>query len=181
MVDGDKYRNTLSITGEGQYSLGAGYAATGVAQYAELAHTPANDNRDSHMLTLGGGLQKNFQTAWRPTLGLQLSLAHESNQRLRDDFSRDMLTAKLTLTAGPSERVGLSAGVSAQQARYEKPDIFLLTKRSDDLLALDLGATYLWSRNWLLRAEVQLTDNASNQGLYAYRRNLVGLHARYLF
>jgi len=181
LVDGDKYRNTLSITGEGQYSLGDGYAATGVAQYAELAHAPVNDNRDSHMLTLGGGLQKTFRTAWRPTLGLQLTAAHESNQRLRDDLSRDMLTAKLSLVASPSERLGLSAGISAQQVRYEEADIGFGSKRADDLVALDLGANYLWSRNWLLRAEAQVTDNASNQGLYAYRRNLLGLHARYLF
>lgn len=181
MVKADKYRNTLSLTGEGQYSLGDGYAATSVAQYAELAHAEANENRDSHMLTLGGGLQKTLQTAWHPTFGMQLTLAHESNQRLREDLSRDLLTAKLTLAANPSERVGLSVGLSFQQIRHVAEDLGFGSRRADDLVSLDAGVNYLWSRNWMLRADLQVTDNASNQGLYAYRRTLVGLHARYLF
>ncbi len=181
MVKGDKYRNTLSLTGEGQYSLGDGYAATSVAQYAELAHAMTNENRDSHMLTLGGGLQKTMQLAWHPTVGMQLTLAHESNQRMREDLSRDLLTTKLTLAANPSERVALSVGLSFQQVRHVAVDLGFGSKRADDLVSLDAGVNYLWSRSWMLRADMQVTDNASNQGLYAYRRTLVGLHARYLF
>ncbi len=181
MVNAEKYRNTLSLTGEGQYSLGDGYAATSVAQYAELAHAVTNESRDSHMLTLGGGLQKTLQTAWHPTFGMQLTLAHESNQRLREDLSRDLLTTKLTLAANPSERVGLSVGLLFQQIRHVAEDLGFGSRRADDLVSFDAGVSYLWSRSWMLRADLQVTDNASNQGLYAYRRTLVGLHARYLF
>jgi hypothetical protein len=122
-----------------------------------------------------------MQLAWHPTVGMQLTLAHESNQRMREDLSRDLLTTKLTLAANPSERVALSVGLSFQQVRHVAVDLGFGSKRADDLVSLDAGVNYLWSRSWMLRADMQVTDNASNQGLYAYRRTLVGLHARYLF
>jgi tetratricopeptide (TPR) repeat protein len=180
-LDGQKYRNTLSLTGEGQYSLEGGYLLTGVAQYAELSH--ANDNvvRDSRLTTLGGGVQKALPLPWRPTLGLQLTQAQEDNQHLRLDLSRSATTAKLSLAASPNERLGLSVGLSGQDNRFAQADLAVGTARVDHTQVLDLGANYLWSRNWLLRADLQLTDNASNQALYSYRRTFVGLHTRYLF
>lgn len=180
-VNGDKYRNTLSVTGEGQYSLGQGYMLTGVGQYSELAHAQANAVRDSKMMTLGGGLQRTFQSAWRPSLGLQVSLAEEDNLHLRYDLSRNVTTARLSLAASPTERLAISAGLSNQQSHFVQADIAFGTERQDTTLGLDLGLNYLWSRNWLLRAELQLSDNASNQALYSYRRTLLGLHTRYLF
>lgn len=180
-LDGAKYRNTLSVTGEGQYSLASGYLLNGVAQYAELAHANDNQVRDSRLATLGGGLQKTLQAPWRPTLGLQLTLAEEHNLRIRDDLSRNATALRLSLAASPNERLGLSLGLSSQQNRFGLADVAVGTVREDHTQVLDLGANYLWSRNWLLRAELQVTDNSSNQALYSYRRSFFALHTRYLF
>ncbi len=180
-LNGDKYRNTLSLTGEGQYTLEAGYLLNAVAQYAELSHAGANVIRDSRLTTLGGGVQKTWAAPWRPTLGLQLTQAQERNLHMRDDLSRSATTARVSLAASPSERLGLSLGLSTQQNHFAQADLAIGTVRDDHTQVLDLGLNYLWSRNWLLRADAQLTDNASNQALYSYRRTFVGLHTRYLF
>jgi tetratricopeptide (TPR) repeat protein len=180
-VNGEKYRNTLSVTGEGQFSLGQGYSATGVAQYSELAHAQENAVRDARMMTLGAGVQRTFQSAWHPTVGAQVTVAKESNLHLRDDLSRQVMTARLSLAANPTERLSISAGLSRQQSSFDLADIAFGTVREDAMWSLDLGANYLWDRHWLIRADLQYTDNESNQGLYNYRRSLVGLRSRYLF
>lgn len=180
-VDGDKYRNTLSVTGEGQFSLGQGYSANGVVQYAEMAYAEANAVQDSRMLTLGGGVQRAFQSAWRPTLGVQVTYAKEFNQHLRDDLNRSVMTTRLSLAASPTDRLSVSAGLSRQQSTFELADIAFGTVREDAMWSADLGVNYLWNRNWLIRADLQFTDNESNQGLYSYRRTLLGLRSRYLF
>lgn len=180
-VNDDKYRNTRSLTGESQYSLGRGYSFTGVAQYSELAYSNQNKVRDSNMLTLGGGLQKSFQSAWQPTLGLQLTWAQESNLHMRHDLDRDAKTVRLSFMANPTERVGVSLGLSRQESNFDFADIAFGTEREDRMWLGDFGINYLWSRNWLLRADVQHTANESNQALYSYRRVLWGLRTRYLF
>lgn len=180
-VDGEKYRNTLSLTGEGQFSLGQGYSANGVLQYAEMAYATANAVQDSRMLTLGGGFQRTFQSAWRPTLGVQITDAKEFNQHLRDDLSRSVMTTRLSLAVSPTDRLSVSAGLSRQQSTFELPDIAFGTVREDAMWSADFGVNYLWDRHWLIRADLQYTNSESNQGLYSYRRTLLGLRSRYLF
>ena len=180
-VNSEKYRNTLSLTGEGQFSLGQGYTATGVAQYAEMAHAQVNAVRDARMLTLGAGVQKTYQSAWRPTVGVQLTYAKEFNLHLREDLSRHVVTTRLSLAANPTDRVSVSVGLSRQQSTFELADIAFGTVREDAMWSADVGVNYLWNRHWLIRADLQYTDNESNQGLYSYRRSLVGLRSRYLF
>ena len=180
-VDGEKYRNTLSVTGEGQFSLGQGYSANGVVQYAEMAYAAANDKQDARMLTLGGGVQRAFQSAWRPTLGVQVTYAKEFNQHLRDDLSRRVMTTRLSLAASPTDRLSVSAGLSRQQSKFELADIAFGTAREDAMWSADVGVNYLWDRHWLIRADLQTSNNESNQGLYSYRRTLLGLRSRYLF
>lgn len=180
-VNDEKYRNTMSLTGEGQFSLGQGYSASGVAQYSELAHAQVNEVRDARMLTLGGGVQRTFQSAWRPTLGVQVTYAKEFNLHLREDLSRKVFTTRLSLAASPTEQVSVSAGLSRQQSSFGLADIAFGTVREDTMWSADVGVNYLWNRNWLIRADLQTTDNESNQGLYSYRRTVVGLRSRYLF
>jgi hypothetical protein len=180
-VNSEKYRNTLSMTGESQYSLGKGYSANAVVQYSELAHSNANLVRDARMMTVGGGIQRTFASDWRPNLGLQVTYAKEANLHLRNDLSRDLLTARVSGQANPTDRLGLSVGIAWQQGLYDQADIAFGTARRDVMWTGDAGMNYLWSRNWLIRADLQYTDNQSNQALYTYRRLLVGLRTRYLF
>jgi hypothetical protein len=146
-----------------------------------MANAPANANHDARMLTLGGGLQRTYQTAWRPTVGVQVTYGQEANLARRKDFSRNILTSRLTVSASPTERVSVSAGLTKQDSLYEQETPGTGIVREDAMWSLDLGANYLWDRHWLIRADLQYIDSSSNDDSYPYRRTLVGLRSRYLF
>lgn len=180
-VDDDKYRNTLSLTGEAQYSLGNDYTLHGVAQYAELGHADDNAIRDSKLTTLGIGARKTLQTAWRPGLGLQFAYSREDNLEKSDDLSRGQYAIRLTLSASPVDRLGVNAGVGWQRGRYNALDYPFGSTREDTMWQADLGANYALTPHWTLRAEYQWTDNRSNQALYSFKRELFGFKTQYTF
>lgn len=181
-VGNSPYRNTLSVTGEGQRGLGQGYSLSGVVQYAELSYDDdADKTRDSRMYTLGAGLQKTFTVPWQPTLGFQLTWGQERTLHLNEALDSDIYTARVSLSASPMPRLGLNGGLTYQQSDYQGVDVAFGSVRHDKLYSADLGVNYLWRPNWLLRADMQYTRSDSNQGLYPYRRTLVGLRTRYLF
>ena len=181
-VGGDAYRNTLSLTGEAtRYGLGDGYVLSGVAQYAELNYADAFEDSDANMVTLGGGLQKTFATPWRPTLGLNLNWSNEANQNMRDWMSRDYVTARFSFSANPTQQLAFSLGLGLTRSDFEEVDLAFGTKRQDNTLVFDAGINYLIDKHWILRSDLQYTENRSNQDLYDYRRTMVGVRGRYLF
>ncbi len=181
LVDNTRYRDTLSATGEAQYGYGEGLMVNGVLQYAEQSYTASNSIRDSKSLTFGGGFQKSFAGTWRPALGFQVSRTKEDNLNRRDDLNRTTATAQMSVAVNPTEQLGLSLGVARQHSDFAAPDIAFGTVRSDRLWSVDLSANYALSRQWVVRAEVQWSENASNQDLYAFKRTLGMLKTRYLF
>ena len=181
-VDGDAYRNTLSVTGEAvRYGVGDGYVLSGVAQYAELNYADDFEDSDANMVTLGGGVQRTLDALWRPTLGLNVSWAREENQNLRDWLSRDFVTARFTLAANPNPQLALSLGLSLTQSDFAEVDLAFGTTRRDQTAVVDAGINYLIDKHWMLRTDLQFTENRSNQDLYDYRRTLFGVRGRYLF
>lgn len=180
-VDNAKYRSTLSVTGDAQYGLGGDYTLTGVAQYAELTHEDDNSSRDSRLVTLVAGVQRALHTDWRPTLGLQLSYGEEDNLQSRVDLSRGIFTGRISLSANPADKLGMTGSVSWQRSRYDAADIAFGTVRQDETWIADLGVNYALNNRWTLRTEAQISENDSNQNLYSYKRKLIGLKTRYLF
>lgn len=180
-VDGTRYRNILSATGELQQGLGEGLMINALVQHSEQSHTGENSIRDARALTLGGGLQKTFAGDWRTSIGMQLSLTDESNLNKRADLSRHILSARLFLAVNPTDRVGLSLSAGRQFSEFQAPDIAFNTTRSDQLTSVDLGLNYSLSKSWVIRAEVQWSENASNQDLYPFHRTYGLIKTRYLF
>lgn len=187
-MGGTRYRNILSVSGDGQYALGGGYMATSIAQLAEFSHSSLKDadgmpDHDSRMITLGGGIQHTLLTDWRPTLGMQLTIGHEGNVRGRKDYSREIWTAKLTAAANPSDRLSFNVAVTFQNSSYEGVDSASLDGklRRDNLVTLDVGVNYLLMPQWLLRADTQWSDNDSNLDYYRYHRSVSGVRVRYLY
>lgn len=176
-----KYRNTLSVTGEAQYGLGNGYSLTGVAQYAELTHNDANEGRDSRLLTFLAGAQKSFDHAWRPTLGMQVSIAEEENLHSNEPLGRDMLSGRFFWEASPSDKFGILGGITWQSSQFKAPAPAFGTSREDELWGMDIGINYAYDKQWIVRAEFQVNENDSNHNLFSYKRKLIGLKTRYLF
>lgn len=180
-VDRARYRGILATTGDVQYGLGDGMMLNGVVQQAEQSHTGENSIRDSKSLTFGAGFQKAFAGPWRSALGLQVSFTNEDNLSKRLDMSRSMVSSRIFVSASPTEKLGLSLGIAQQRSDFQSPDIAFNTTRSDRLVSVDLGVNYSLSKNWVLRAEVQWSDNASNQDLYVFDRTFGLIKTRYLF
>ncbi len=181
LVDNSRYRGALSATGEAQYGYGDGLMFNGVLQYAEQAYSAGNAIRDSKSLTYGAGFQKLFAVAWRPAVGFQLSRTGEKNLSQRDDLNRTTTTVQMSVAVNPTDQLGLSLGFARQFSDFDAPDIAFATVRSDRLWSVDLAANYALSRHWVLRGEIQWSENTSNQDLYAYKRTYSLLKARYLF
>lgn len=150
-------------------------------QYAEQAYSASNSIRDSKTLTYGAGLQKLFTGAWRPALGFQVSRTEEQNLNQRDDLNRSTTTVQMSMAFNPTDQLGLSLGVARQHSGFDAADIAFATVRSDKLWSVDLSANYALSRHWVVRGEVQWSENSSNQDLYAFKRTYSLLKARYLF
>ena len=181
LVNNIQYRSSPSGTGELQYAVGNGLSLNASLQYAESYYSPDNDYRDATMETLGLGLQQSFHSAWRPSLGLQLSGAREDNLNKRPDLSRELDTWRISASVSPTDQLGISVAYTQQLSAYQSADLVFLTVRSDQLDTLDLVVSYALSRAWLLRADLEASENQSNQGLYAYRRTLGALKLRYSF
>lgn len=180
-VDNTRYRDTTSTTGEVQYGVGDGLFLNGVFQYAEQGHTGSNSVRDSKTRTFGGGFQKTFASDWRPAVGLQVSVAKDDNLNRRFDLGRDILTSRLYAAFSPAEKLGLSFSVAEQRSEYHADDIAFNTVRRDRLRSADLGINYSLGPRWVLRGELQWSENDSNQGLYAFRRTFGAVKTRYMF
>lgn len=180
-VYGSRYRASLSSTGEMQYAVGDGLTLNGSLQYAEQSFSPDSNYRDSTMETMLLGVQKAFSGDYQPVLALQLSQGKEDNQSKRLDLSQDISTVRLIAMARPAEKLGVALTYSVQRSDYLGMDIGFGSWRKDELTTLDLSASYAVDRNWVLKAELQSSENVSNQALYAYRRNLGALKLRYTF
>ena len=110
-----------------------------------------------------------------------MSIAQDDNLNRRFDLNRDIVTSRAFAGLSPTEKLGLSVGVAEQRSEFKGADIAFGTMRRDRLWSVDLGANYMLSRNWVLRAEVQWSENESNQNLYSFRRAYSVLKTRYLF
>jgi hypothetical protein len=180
-VDSVRYRDVVTTSGEVQYGVGNGLMLNGVVQYSEQSHTGQNSVRDSKSIAYSGGFQKAFEGDWRPAIGIQVSVAQDDNLNRRFDLNRDIFTSRAFAGLSPTEKLGLSVGLAEQRSEFKGTDIAFGTMRRDRLWSVDLGANYVLSRNWVLRAEVQWSENESNQNLYSFRRAYSVLKTRYLF
>ena len=180
-VDNTRYWDLLATSGEVQYGLGEGLMLNGVVQYAEQSYSDQNSINDAKILTYGGGFQKAFAGDWWPVVGAQVSLAKNDNLNLRPDLGRDIVTTLVFANVSPTEKTGVSLGIAEQRSDFQAADIAFGTIRKDRLWSVDLGVSYLLSKNWMLRAEAQWSENESNQDLYAFRRTFGVIKMRYLF
>ncbi|MDD5329822.1 MAG: hypothetical protein PHX38_07450 [Sulfuricella sp.] len=180
-VGSDRYRDVNGISGEWFHQLDELQGVNGFIQYATLDYTGTNQVRDAELTGVGVGYRKAFIGRWQPVFNAGLSLSEERNQRGRPDLGRDIAGLTLGLSLSPHPKWGLNAGYIYQESRYQAPDTVLNTTRDDDYQALNVAATYLYSKNISIRGEVAASDNASNLSLYSYRRNFGGVNVRYEF
>jgi opacity protein-like surface antigen len=187
-LEGNRFRDVLSLTGEWNRQLNELRSVNVFAQYADLDYAGANAQRDSTFITAGVGLRQAFVSPMQPLLSASLFAGREDVQSsVRSDLSRDVYGARASLSVTPRPKWSVVGGLTLQTSRYDGgapspvPGLPPEPTRKDDYYALDVGVTYAFDRQWSVRAEWIHSRNGSNDSLSGFKRDVVGVKARYEF
>ena len=195
-VGNQAYLNLTTLVGEWQYQSDQ-FNRFGLSlQYADQAYknidtfldldksfkvSSGADVRDSRLANLTGFWTRNLAHPWSPEFTLALNHGEEKNRKDRPDLSRKLWGVRTAVTVQPLPKWSFGAGVGYQNSRYERDFAVGLPLRKDNYFALDLSASYVISRNWLLRSEYQRVKQQSTIGFFKYNRDALAVKLRYDF
>lgn len=180
-VDDTRFRNVNSLAGEWHHQLDELQTISPFAQYARLTYTGNNQPRDADFYAVGLGYRRAFIGNWQPLLTATVNVGQEHNTEGRADLGRDIYGGRIALAVTPAPQWALSMGGTYQKSRYQGQDSLLLTTRKDNYYAVDAVASYAYTRNLSLRAELLLSKNDSDLALFEFRRDTLVFKVRYDF
>lgn len=140
-----------------------------------------NTVRDADISGLTLGWARAFVHQWQPVLNVALSYADEKNQQSRTDLSRQVHGVRVQAAATPVANYGAGVGLGYQQSKYGDNFFGTSEARKDDVITVDVFASYFYNKQLSVRADLQWTQQDSNVGLFDYDRTTVGVKARYEF
>ena len=119
----------------------------------------------------------------RPVLQLQALYGQEINSAtpVREDLSRDLLTARAAVSLSPAPRWSVSGALSASFSRYWGPDFTINEVREDQYYSAEASIAYRLTKDLTARLDYLFSDNRSNSALYEYDRHVVTARLRYEF
>ena len=130
------------------------------------------------------GYRKAFISNFQPLLQGTFTLADEDNNNplgaVRNDLSRNIYGLRLGVSLTPAPQWSLNSGISYQNSAYQGADI-LLIKREDHFLSFDAALSYAIAKNLVVKSELLVANNASNNPLNAYQRESLTFKVRYEF
>ena len=191
-IGGHRYRDTLAVGAEGQWTLSPTLSLLGQVQVAEMRHGESLLNgeaqseafRDGRSMSYALMLTQQFPDApASPSFGARLSFTQDSNQRLRPDLNRDVPLLRVFGALSPSQRWRVSVGLTFYRQDFgginltSYPD----SVRADRAWVLDATAQWMLDANWSWRLELSRQVNHSNQDLYDSQRTMAALKLRYQF
>lgn len=186
-VGGQRYRNTLQVNGEGNFSPTAESSLLLFGQFGMWRHA-TDTARDAHVTSLGLNYSLNLSgVPWAPALGARIAYTQEDNVRQRRDFSKKGPLLRVFAAATPLERLRISAGLTGSTQTYGGADVVYRANgdpneiREDKSLSADVLASYAIDGNWSLRVEALWTINHSNQDLYDSDRKSLTAKLRYQY
>lgn len=178
-VDYNRFRTVSSLSGEWLHQIDELQTISPFLQTAQFDYTGNNRARDAEFHAAGIGYRKAFIATWQPLLTLSINTGKEHNSEGRPDLGREIYGGRAALAITPIPKWALSVGGTYQKSRYSGPDALLGTTRSDNYYAADAVASYAYTRDLSLRAELLLSKNSSNLELYTYRRDMLTFKIRY--
>ncbi len=181
-VGANRYRDTLGLNAEGNFTPGPTVALVAFGGYEEFRHARPDDFRDAYAGTLGAMLTVS-PASWpgAPSVGARLAFTREHNMRLQRDLSYDQVQLRLFAAASPLERLRISAGFTAARKKHDVAGVLELDTRKDTMLALDAVATYALDERWQLRADGSWSTNRSNLDINDFGRKTLSLKVRYQY
>jgi hypothetical protein len=180
-LDGSRYRWTDGVALEWRRQLDSTTMVSVTPQAARIAYADRNEVSNADFWAVGVGLRKIWLITWQPVLNVSAFGGKERNTEGRPDLGRDVFGAGANVTVSPSPMWALNAGFAYLKSDYDGPIPLIDVTRKDDNYVVNLGALYLFARQWGARLEYQYAKNASNVELYDYQRNVVALKLRYEF
>lgn len=180
-VDYTRFRTVNSLSGEWLHQLDELQTISPFVQFADFSYAGNNQARDAEFYAAGIGYRKAFIGKWQPLLTVSANTGKEHNTEGRPDLGREIYGGRIALAITPAPKWALAVGSTYQKSRYDGPDALLGTVRQDHYYAADLTASYAYTKNLSLRAELLASKNDSNLELYAYRRDMLTFKARYDF
>ena len=180
-LDGSRYRWTDGVALEWRREINEQASFSLAPQFARLAYAGDNSARDADLTALSASYRQIWLSTWQPVLNASVFVGDERNRQDRDDLGRRIWGASANVTVSPSPFWALNAGVGYANSDYEAAVPLLGVTRHDHNASANLGALYLISANWSVRAEYQYARNSSNLELYEYTRHVGALKLRYEF
>jgi hypothetical protein len=180
-LDNARYRTTKGVAGEIYHQWDELQTINAALQYAEFDYSGGNQIRNANFYGLGLGYRKAFIHDWQPLLNVAFNYAIEDNTENRDDLGRDIYGGRISLSATPAPKWGITVGATYQNSHYRAEDPLLGVTRKDDFYAIDATVSYAITRNLSVRGELIKLKNNSNLALYEYDRDLVAVKLRYDF
>jgi hypothetical protein len=181
-VGGDRYRDTLSVSTDVNWSYGGGRYLTGSAQYFEYRYAAEESQRDARAVGLALTYSDNWPRSFgAPQMALRLGWTGESNRAARPDLGRDVLLVRAFGAVTPTQQLRLTGSLSAYGTVYRSPDILVGSTRKDAQLVLDLLANVALDPRWSVRAEWQSAWTRSNQDLYDSDRHALTFKTRFQY
>lgn len=180
-VDYSRFRKVDSLSGEWLHQLDELQTISPFVQTARFSYTGDNRVRDANFLAAGIGYRKAFIDSWQPLLTLSLNTGKEDNTEGRPDLGRDLYGGRVAIAVTPIPKWAVSVGGTYQKSNYAAEDTLFGTTRRDNYYAADAVASYAYTRDLSLRAELLLSKNESNLELYTYRRDMLTFKLRYDF
>ncbi len=183
-LDGEEYRDQFGVSTEYRRSLSELSTAALSFQVADLRYD-ANEDLDSTLWILGGGLTHTFQTARRPTLSGRIFIGgeqpNEATTEAQANAERDLLGLRAGLHLPLRPDWTFRGTVEARSSDYAEPARLFTEARDEVRYLFDLALDWRPSTRWRIGPHVELTHNESNIELYEYDRALVELRARVEF
>lgn len=178
-LDGTRYLQVASVTGEWTHQIDELQSITGDLQYAHLTY-PTQTIRDSDIPTLDVSYRRALTLPWATTVSVGATYGQEENS-LAENLARDIYGVRAGVSISPLPKWVFSAVLSYQENNYEAPEPLISVTRRDHYGSLDLLASYHLTRQASIRAEALLSTNHSNLELFAYNRNVVAVKLHYDF
>lgn len=175
-VDDEDFRRANGVTGLWQHNLDSRNQLSAFAQYSNLSYL-TQSVRDADRYVLGGAWAHAFREGQVAFLS-----AYLANERPEKSNVEHLGHHAYGLRAGGQwgldAKFSLFGSVAFEHRRYGGEDPSFLKRRSDDQLNLNLGVTYLVTKELSVTPQISLTDNQSNVHFNDYRRDIVSVTVR---
>lgn len=181
-LESDRYRQSWTLTGEWQRQLDELSAINAFLQLSQLRYEGANALRDSTFPVLGFGYRRAFISTMQPLVNAIVFVGKEDvRSDVRSDLSREIYGVRLTGSFTPAPRWSVLVGATWQESDYRGPDLVraLDFERKDRFAIFDAAVAYAIDKNWSVRLEGLISESASNDTLFDYRRNAIVFKVRY--